>query len=157
MFSRQAEGQGRGVDPNDLREHRTGVSTGQLPAAVGPFLLGQLLTFIETDRYTIQMHEKAVFSQKFGEQHPVPVFIGNFVKEIAKFLRILLGSASMSYVSELPAMSSKPSPQDSLLPPFDRSLAALRSGLLETPAFVPASAPRHQTWSPGLWVFLLWQ
>ena len=69
---------------------------------------GQFLALLQGDRHAVRVHEQVVLGQEPGEQHPVPVFVGEFLGELVD----LLGARPLvPHVARLPAPGPEPVPE----------------------------------------------
>ncbi len=102
----------------DVQQHVVGAKNlGQHPASVAgredepvrrPFGLGQLVALRETDRHAVGVHQQVVFGQEPGEQHAVPVFVGQFLGQLVDTLGLL---RVVAHVARLAAAGAEPGPQ----------------------------------------------
>ncbi len=95
------------IGPEDLRQHPAGVS-GRQDVAVGCPLRGcQLLALLEADRHAVGVHQQVVLGQEPGEEHPVPVLVGELLGQVLDGLS-LIGRLD---VTRLLAPRLEPSPE----------------------------------------------
>ena len=74
------------VNPKDLGQHPTGVTSRQNEPVGSAFRRGQLLAFGQRDRHAVRVHQQVILRQEAGEQHAVPVLVGKFLGELVDLL-----------------------------------------------------------------------
>src|SRR5207253_1803327 len=99
------------IRAKNLWQHPAGILSGQDEAVLGSFVLGQFIAFGQTDRYTIGVHEQMVLSQKPGKEHPMPIFVGEFLGKLVD----LLFTVWFAQVTRLSGPGAQPIPECTLL------------------------------------------
>jgi len=82
----EAQVQGRGVVAENLGQHAGGIAAGEFPAIGGAFVLGEFVAVGQGDGHAVRVHEEVVLRQEAGEEHAVPVLVGDFPDQVADIL-----------------------------------------------------------------------
>ena len=70
------------IQGKEAGQHGCGVAGGQVPGIGGALLRGQFRTVLQGDGHAcFGMDEEVVFGQEAGEQHPVPLLIGDLLHQ----------------------------------------------------------------------------
>ena len=94
----------RVVGPEDLREHSLGETGGQRPRILAS-LPSQLLALVHRDRHAgVGLDEQMVLRQETGEEHPVPVLVGDLMGETVNGLG---ATDCVAHVAELTAAGAE--------------------------------------------------
>ena len=69
------------VGPEDAGQHRRGIAGGEDPGVALALLGGQLPDVGERDRRALGVEQQAVLGEEPGEQHPVPLLVGDLLDQ----------------------------------------------------------------------------
>ncbi|HOF31407.1 MAG TPA: hypothetical protein PK441_11210, partial [Burkholderiaceae bacterium] len=110
MLGCKAQLEHRRAGLEHLRQHAGGQRAGQLPAAFGAFVGGQLVALFQGDGHAV-VHQQVVVGQKAGEQHAVPVLVGHLLGEVVHGLHL----AAVQGIAQLPAVGAQAAAQLTVL------------------------------------------
>ena len=100
----QRHGEGRIVRPKDLRQHSRHERLGHLPAVRAQALPRQFRALLQRHRNAgYGFDQQPVLRQEPGEQHPVPVFVGDLVGQPPY---LLLRGQTIPLITQLPPVRS---------------------------------------------------
>ena len=93
-----------------MRQHVGGETSGQFPAIGCAFLGGEVFAFFEGDCYGIirvGIHQQIILRQEAGEQHPMPVLVGDLFHQKARGLFAI----RLAVIAQLPAVGPQATAQ----------------------------------------------
>jgi hypothetical protein len=92
MFRGELDFQEHVVGAKHLRQHAAGVP-GRQDEAVCRRRIGtrrQFVAFRQADRHAIRVHQQMILGQEPGEQHSMPIFVSEFLRELVDRLRLVV-------------------------------------------------------------------
>ena len=88
VVDRELDLQQHVVGAEDFGKHPAGIFRRQDEAVRCPLRPRQFLALREGDRHAVRVHQEVVLREEAGEEHPVPVFVSEFLGQPVDLLRL---------------------------------------------------------------------
>ena len=129
------------VGAENLRQHPAGITRRKDEAVRGRWvsILGQFFALFQADGHAVRVHEQMILGQEPGEEHPMPILVGEFLGQLVNGLRFI----RVPQVACLTAPGSQPVSQFLLLRSEMRERLGDIHGAASGAPNEPQPRPRH--------------